>query len=388
MSRPVPLRNNQQGLVSLVVTMIIMIVLSLIVVGFAQLARREQRIALDHQLSQQATYAAESGINDAKRAIYDTSGAPATTNPYSLTNGSGNKDTCGTTATGTVLSSSELSDTVSWTCLLIDQSVPDLLYSNIQTDKSTVVPINGVVQGTDTPKEIAKLVISWQTRDAPAPTSAVTSFSQLKPVSGWGGPSKTGILRVDVTDPFSHNPAPTPSYSRETLTQNLFTTFLYPGNASNPSVSYNPNGIAGGPEAQGELVKADCSGSGVPAMPYQCRTTIALGNNSSHYYLRLRSIYTASQVKIIALDSAGNRLDLRGAQVEIDSTGKAKDVLKRIKVRAKAPENTSDQTFPEYAVETASGICKLLSVTPVAGTSSDECPTKQPNAAPVISSTP
>jgi Tfp pilus assembly protein PilX len=74
------IRHAEQGLVSIVVTMIFLIVLSLIVVGFAQVARREQRESLDRQLSSQAFYAAESGINIAKSAISDSSGTYSSNN--------------------------------------------------------------------------------------------------------------------------------------------------------------------------------------------------------------------------------------------------------------------------------------------------------------------
>ena len=50
-------------------TMILMIVVGLIVLGFAQISRRNQRQALDRQLSTQAFYAAETGVNDAANLI-------------------------------------------------------------------------------------------------------------------------------------------------------------------------------------------------------------------------------------------------------------------------------------------------------------------------------
>src|SRR5690606_21212478 len=61
--------ENQQGVVSIVVTMIIMVVLTLVVTVFDQLARRDQREVLDRQLCTQALYAAESGINDAQSRV-------------------------------------------------------------------------------------------------------------------------------------------------------------------------------------------------------------------------------------------------------------------------------------------------------------------------------
>lgn len=358
------LKQNESGLVSLVVTMIIMIVLSLIVVGFAQLARREQRIALDHQLSEQAVYAAESGINDAKRIIYDTT---SVNKKYNLAGGFGNKDTCGTDA---YLTSNTLSSTsnVSWSCLLIDQSLQDLKYGNIQTENSTVVPINAVIPGTDpeVAAPISRIVISWQIKEK-TPSASVgpssTSFPNLPVATGWGS-DRTGILRVDVLDPAIGTPN---AFQRNALTQSLFTSFFYPSN-SGGTTTYAPNSTTA---AQGELRQANCSGA---AAPYQCQMTINFPATSSHYYLRLRSIYNPSQVSITAFGVAGS-VELKGAQVEIDSTGRAADVLKRIKVRAKAPDNASANLFPEYALDISGGICKLLVVAPGAGNSSDLCPT-------------
>src|SRR5665213_2637815 len=63
------LHRNQQGFASIVIALILIIVLALLTVGFAQLARREQQTALDKQKAVQANYAAESGINAAYQDI-------------------------------------------------------------------------------------------------------------------------------------------------------------------------------------------------------------------------------------------------------------------------------------------------------------------------------
>jgi Tfp pilus assembly protein PilX len=60
--------DNESGFASLVVASVLIVVLSLMTVGFAQLMRSNQTSALNKQLSDQAYYAAESGINDAAQA--------------------------------------------------------------------------------------------------------------------------------------------------------------------------------------------------------------------------------------------------------------------------------------------------------------------------------
>ena len=75
---------NEEGFASIVIALILIIVLSLLTIGFAQLARREQQTALSKQLANQAQYAAESGIND---AYYDLSHNDPTTVSATYPNG-------------------------------------------------------------------------------------------------------------------------------------------------------------------------------------------------------------------------------------------------------------------------------------------------------------
>ena len=60
--------KDERGMVAIMIAMFLMIILSLITLGFLRLMQREQRQALDNSLSTQAYYAAESGINDAVKA--------------------------------------------------------------------------------------------------------------------------------------------------------------------------------------------------------------------------------------------------------------------------------------------------------------------------------
>ena len=109
-------RLNEEGIVSIVVTLIIMIVLTLIVTGFAQLARREQREALDRQLSAQASYAAESGINALKAALPYISATSRTDCNEPISVGSGKPNPFDD-------QNKKLSDNTSYTCLLFNKQL-------------------------------------------------------------------------------------------------------------------------------------------------------------------------------------------------------------------------------------------------------------------------
>src|ERR1035438_10159281 len=119
--------SNQSGVVSIFVTLIIMIILSIVVIGFSQISRREARAALDRQLSTQAFYAAESGINDAYSIVNKAIGTPlgpipATSqcNSPSYINGTSNQI-------------DPTTNTASYTCLLV----------NVQPTYLTFLPQTG-----------------------------------------------------------------------------------------------------------------------------------------------------------------------------------------------------------------------------------------------------
>src|SRR4051812_1988899 len=103
------LHTDARGVVSIIVTILIMLVLSLIILGFAQLVRREQRQSLDRQLSTQAFYAAETGVNDAIKAL----------NNSVLT---GKKSDCDPDGLGLGANVNKLdaSGTVSYVCVLVN----------------------------------------------------------------------------------------------------------------------------------------------------------------------------------------------------------------------------------------------------------------------------
>lgn len=324
MQKKYSLHRNQQGLVSIVVTMIIMIVLTLIVTGFAQLARREQREGLDRQLSNQAFYIAESGINDGRRLLK--------TPPYST---GSNKDDCATAG-----SSLDTTSNFQYTCLLIKQDLPELKFQNIQTNKSTVVPIN--------PEPLASfnnLTISWEKRDKPQ--SIPGSYPSLLTNAAWG--NGISIMRIDLV------PA-----SGTMLASDTYTAFLYPDGAGAGTATYTT-----AVNQQGSLVHAKC---GSPTSKKTCYVTFS-GLPKQNYYLRMKSIYNVSDVSICAdNEDCDGTVKLRGAQAELDSTGRANDVLKRIQARVSiVPDYNGESSIPEYSLDSMESICKLLAVYPSLG---------------------
>ena len=296
--------------------------------------RREQRQALDRQLSAQAFYAAESGIND---AIENISAGTAVSQDCSNT-------------TSVIGGSTDLGDGLSISCVLIDKTPSSLEYS-VPKNESRVVPVL-------TSEPISKIRISWQAESGQTAFAATSSTFNF-PQGAYGSNvnvGDVGVLRVSAMPITS-------DVSRSTLTNNTQTMFLYPqtGSGSPNTRNYNAS-----PAAQGDIINGKCNSANTP----YCSAEITNLPGTNNYYLRVKSIYKDSNVSIKAYNAGGTELQLLGTQAKIDSTGKANDVLRRIQVRV--PINNQFM-YPEFAVETADDICKLLLAIPPDTVQDGEC---------------
>jgi Tfp pilus assembly protein PilX len=326
------LHQNEQGIVAIVVTMIIMIVLTLLVTGFAQLARREQRSSLDRQLSTQAFYAAESGINDAQRAIKD----PAFTNPLPY---DGQKDDCGTISGVASLSSNNLGLNISYPCLLINKKLKNSIV-DLSTDKSDIQDLKSYSRSPEVPTALNTIKVSWKHTDITI--KSIRPSGPLPNSSGWG--SNVGMIRIDVV-PY------TGTFSAASLQSAMFTVFLRPSSGGGTTIAYLD------PAAQGDVVDVPCDGTtGV------CKVDI-VGLSGTNHIVRMKAIYQPSTVVLCANLCDGETIFI-GNQVEVDSTGKAGDILKRLKVRIPKEPDSGATDIPEFTLDSSADICKKIEVTP------------------------
>jgi Tfp pilus assembly protein PilX len=300
---------RQAGMVAILVTMILMIVISLIVLGFAQISRRNQRQALDRQLSTQAFYAAETGVNDAADLIKTAveAGTAVASKPDCTSTGGGFYTTLAPVIDGT--------NKVQYTCLIVDPTPTSLAYSDVGTT-STIVPLTAV-SGT-----ISTIHLTWQSKDdsATPATGCPTDMTELPTTSAWT--CGYGVLRFDLVPT-------TGSLSFSGLQSSTMTSFVIP--LSSGAATANPIGYSTG-GANNRL--------GVICSSTNCTLTIN-GLSQSQYYMRISSLYKDVSLQINATNAAGGPVSLAGAQAVIDATGKARDVLRRIQVRvprARHPE--------------------------------------------------
>lgn len=325
------IRGSQSGVVSIVITTFVLLIMGLIVVGFGQMVRREQRQTLDRQLSTQAQYAAESGLNSAIKFLSDPANAA-----YA------GKGDCGVDGD---FPNNDVGPNSKYPCLIIKPEVSALEYGAVSTDQSEFVLLKN-----SSGAPIKTIEISWEIKD----TAATPSFGPrpsppFLPASGPGGwGNNTGVLRTEVI------PIPTP-LSRDNLIANQRVYFLYPTSGGASTINYPSDGDA--------IIKdAQCA---VGGLPNDCKVNVDLGASAKpEVFLRLKSFYTSSKVTVKALDAAGNPVVFVGAQAVVDVTGQAKDVLRRIQVNV---DLTQDPLVPEGVLETLDSVCKRLLVGPPVG---------------------
>lgn len=305
------LTNNQKGIVSIMVTMSLMIVVSLIVLAFAQIARREQRMALDDQLSTQAYYAAESGINAARAQMLSTGIIP-------------NDTSCNGTNDNVLLSPA--SPGVKTTCVTIN-SAPSTLQATVGRRSKTLLlrPSTGA---------LGVVEVRWFMADGA--TGALSSCppgaaaNRFTPGSTWSCPFD--VLRFDLTNASSLN--------RNALLNNTKSGFAVPSN--------NLLGVVNPAEGTGIRTSGRCDGTG--AGSYCVMRFNNLG--SADHYLRLSTVYSDNvMVQVSRLGGGG----FAGSQVQIDSTGKAQDVLRRVRASISL---MSDSPLTESAITSGETICK------------------------------
>lgn len=328
--------NNQQGLVSITVALIMMIIITLLIFSFALVARREQRLALDRRLSSQAYYAAESGINKARYEI--------------------NNNTISSNVTTCTPVDINAATSVQTTCALVDLTPNSLAFDGVTTDKSKVIKLSAI-NSSGTATNIRRIEFYWNSSSQP------TSFSSRN--NGVFPTTATfSVLRVSLTK----LTLPIP-FNRDNLNNNTYHAFLYPKTSS----VLPTDAIFNNDAQQGVVVQGYCATTNSPKY---CKAVINIpsGTNESNFLLKLSSIYTNANVAIYAYDTAstgGNQLAFRGSQAVVDATGRAQDVLRRIQARVPLDNSWTSEAWSV----TANRICKVYNVS--SSTTSDnetDCP--------------
>ena len=345
-------KNDERGFASIVIALVLIIVLALFTVGFAQLARREQQTALDKQKATQAQYAAESGINNVYKDILagKVNDKADGTSCLSVANPDG-KNTINSNA---LTATPDINQTngVSYSCAMVSLNT-----DNLKIDKFP--PTSGRHMMFSTSANLTSLNIQWGS--ATGVTTPAPSFNASQPLltsqNGWKYPA---VIEFSITP---LDGMPSTGNIEKYLVDNTFTFYGYPYGSGVNTVSYAPG-------SAGQVVSGKCS-AGTGAYPCSVQLT---GLGGKHFVIHMVDFYNTSNVLICANGSPSTTTCPTGSSVTfqgepmIDVTGKARDVLKRIRVRLfihGSSDHLPDDNaiLPNNALE-AQNICKRIQAAP------------------------
>lgn len=380
--------KGQSGAVSLFVVIFAALLLTIVTVGFVQIMVKDQQQATTQDLSQSANDAALAGVEDAKRLLLldqscrDGTAAPtincaAITTALTPTPGQNETDCDALSKAGIVnevnnetLIQQSTGDNAekldeAYTCVKVGVNTVNY-EGRMEANKTTLVPIFGV-------STFDSVEVSWF-------SSQDVSSTDTNPAIGFPSTGPTVTLpRVGTKWPLNY-----PPLLRTQLVQLGASFKLTDFNDSQPGNRSNTNTLflypsATGLENKDFALDARRSNTNIPqqvrcntdflSASYACKATIALpapidGNTANrNAYLRLTALYNGARFSIKLKNGASEVLFNR-VQPEVDSTGRANDIFRRVKARV---ELKGDFAYPEAAIDMVGDLCKNFTITDTEG---------------------
>jgi Tfp pilus assembly protein PilX len=376
--------NNQTGAVSLFVVIFATLLMLVITVSFVQLMLHDQQQATASDVSQSAYDSAQAGVEDAKRALLlnlscvQGTAAPAVN--CGAVQAAINSGACNSVAaaltgnsnapTETSVQQTKSPDDValqqSYTCTKIVLNTDNYI-NQLKLNESQIIPLSGV-GNFDT------IRLSWfSATDVSVGAGAATvsypsvgSDVSLPRTDTWSTdvPSLLRAQLMQVGPSFKLSDFDDNSNPTESSTNTLY---LYPSKVGVP-LKFTDDVRRSGAAAP-QLVKCQPNFN---ASTYSCSVVISVPNpiNGSQQnrssFLRLSALYNATHYSVELLNGA-TVVPFNGVQPEVDSTGRANDMFRRVKSRI---ELNGSFTYPQAAIELGNGLCKNFIITdkdPVAG---------------------
>lgn len=389
-------RKRQAGAVSLFVVIFAALLLTVVTVGFVQIMVKDQQQAGIQDLSQSANDSALAGVEDAKRLLLldqaCRDGTAASTVNCSaiaaaLTPVPGQNETeCNTLSAAGIVGEANNETLVqqsagdnatkldqAYTCVKIGVNTSNY-EGRLEANKTMLVPIMGV-SSFDT------IEISWFSHED---VSSITNDPEINfPYVGpeihlprigsvWGIENPP-LLRTQLIQMGGGFKLSDFNDSLAGPRSNANTLFLYPTENGPASQSFAFDARRS-PTNLPQLV--DCVESFNDAT-YACKATITLpapidGNTANrNAYLRLTTLYNGARFSV-KLKSGASDVMFNRVQPEVDSTGRANDVFRRVKARV---ELKGDFSYPEAAIDMVGDLCKNFTITDDEGgyTNSNTC---------------
>lgn len=372
-------RRDERGVVSLFIVIFSTLLLTVLTIGFVRIMIKEQQQAMNDDLSQSAYDSATAGVEDGKRVIRKCLDGDAHACDVMSAKRCTTVSDAGVVALvggETTIKSNSATEADSlnqaYTCVKIDMNTDDY-YTSLTKGQSRMIPLNAVGPFT-------RIQIQWmhkglqgqaESGTLQSPTSAALGYDALPKEADWNT-SAASLLRAQTILPVAVAGASIAQTDFDTST--VSTAFLKPANVVGGAAP-NPHFVIGTPRASTDAGASTspnlvgCSkdeyAAGGLTSGYACIATLQWSNavpaGSTLAYLRLTSLYRDTSVRIQLFNDAGATVQLNGVQPQIDSTGRASNVFRRVMSRVDV--STNAPTYPEYAVDTTGSLCKDFYVT-------------------------
>lgn len=373
-------RTHERGAVSLFVVIFCALLMSVLTISFIRLMVQEQQQAATNDLSQSAYDSAQAGVEDAKRALLlcQRGDVAACSDLDTKTCESVSEALKSSPTTDPDTSNREVKIQTSvgdqaldqaYTCVKVTRKTDDYAAS-LDKGTSKMIPLKGI-GSFDT------VELSWFEYDDFASSGsasrdtdllyATSSDIKLLPTSINAWPKnrpalmRAQLIQYDNTgftlDSFNNNAADK---------SNANTLFLYP-NKTVASTSRNfvddVRQAQDGSTSKLNIVKCE---DNLDGPRYACNVQLRMpapinGSDLTRTaYLRLSALYNNSSYSLKLL-KGGSLVQFDGVLPEVDSTGRANDLFRRVSSRLEV--NPIDFPYPENAVEITGNFCKNFIVT-------------------------
>lgn len=349
------INSREKGAVSIFIVIIASVLLAVLTISFVRLMLRDQQAATQQDLSQSAFDSANIGIEDAKRALrayYQGEADSALLNGENCDavraifgralNGRTNIQSGGN-------SYGDMNQ--AYHCVTIQLDTDDYLGS-AAADEAVVVPLSGV-------SAFNRVKVEWFSQEDLSEGDSEFNI----PGSGstlhrdWPD-SRPPVMEAQLAE------VPGGSFRATDFDRDDFGSgaqawmaTLYPSSSSISSL--NPVRSTSSPD------RIACATS-TSAANYACSVELRLGESisgSGYAYLRLTPRYNSTNFRVSLLNGS-TMVQLEGVQPEIDSTGSANDLFRRVVARV---EPGSLPIYPEAALDVSGNFCKTFSITDTRG---------------------
>lgn len=374
-------RTSQTGAVSLFIVIFTALLVTIVATSFIQIMLKNQQQASNNDLSQSAYESALAGVEDAKRALVqmkdcDRTGAACGDDIRTALN----KKTCNSLKdTGIVVfngsthevqvGSADLNQ--AYTCVKVTLDTK-YVEGNLDSDgASTIVRL-----ASEAPFDTVR--ISWFTPDDVGGTGIAPTFydqsnlQKLPPKSSEGvaiwGEKTPPILRTQLLEFTPGVTGSSGAGSLDSMANLNRTLFLYPYDfPGGSSLNFDSDGRT---SASGNIPQLSGCETDFSSSLYLCQATIALPSDANQKYLQLSTIYNHANYRIELLNS-GLNVYFHSVQPEVDATGRASDLFRRVKARVSIDSMPS--SYPNAALSIGGNLCKNFFVTNDSGDYRAEC---------------